>query len=192
MEADLAFENCVFLLTTKPPRTTLADLRRPGHRRRTVLFPRSCTFGSYTLSKANGLQPSSGHDARGRAESLLALRPPSRVTFGQDPNDLTNARGRLPIARTCSGLLCKSTRRIPASWSRPTAGEALINPTETTAVIETRGTERLSSQTLLDVRVSKAFRMPGDGWTCARTSSRRRHRGGGHQGRERAQPARGR
>ena len=54
-------------------------------------------FGSYTLSKAYGLQPSSGASAAGAQVSTVS--PPPPLTFGRDPNDLTNARGRLPNDR---------------------------------------------------------------------------------------------
>ena len=54
-------------------------------------------FGSYTFSRAYGLQASSGTTAAGAQVSTVA---PSRTcTFGRDPNDLTNARGRLPNDR---------------------------------------------------------------------------------------------
>ena len=59
-------------------------------------------FGSYTLSRAYGLQPSSGTTAAG-AQVATVGSPPGLfapgVTFGQDPNDLTNAGGRLPNDR---------------------------------------------------------------------------------------------
>jgi len=54
-------------------------------------------FGSYTLSRASGLQPSSGTTAAGSQVSTIAGAP--FLTFGQDPNSLTNARGRLPNDR---------------------------------------------------------------------------------------------
>ena len=49
---------------------------------------------------------------------------------------------------------------------KPWAKTALIHPIETTSkpvLIEPRGTQRLSSQTLLDVRVSRAFRFSDAG-----------------------------
>ena len=59
-------------------------------------------FGSYTLSRAYGLQPSSGTTAAG-AQVATVGSPPGLVappvTFGRDPNDLTNADGRLPNDR---------------------------------------------------------------------------------------------
>ena len=57
-------------------------------------------FGSYTFSRTSGLQPSSGTTAAGAQVSTIAPPPvPQGVTFGRDPNDLTNARGRLPNDR---------------------------------------------------------------------------------------------
>ena len=53
-------------------------------------------FGSYTLSRAYGLQPSSGTTAAGAQVSTVGSPP---IMFGRDPNDLTNARGRLPNDR---------------------------------------------------------------------------------------------
>ena len=47
-------------------------------------------FGSYTLSRSSGLQPSSGTMAAGAQVSTVAPPPaPQGVTFGRDPNDLT-------------------------------------------------------------------------------------------------------
>ena len=59
-------------------------------------------FGSYTLSRAYGLQPSSGTTAAGPQVATVGSPPATfapGVTFGQDPNDLTNASGRLPNDR---------------------------------------------------------------------------------------------
>ena len=53
-------------------------------------------FGSYTFSRASGLQASSGTTAAGPQASTVAA--PS-MPFGRDPNDLTNAHGRLPNDR---------------------------------------------------------------------------------------------
>ena len=53
-------------------------------------------FGSYTFSRTAGLQPWSGATAAGAQVSTVAPPPaPQGVTFGRDPNDLVNARGRL-------------------------------------------------------------------------------------------------
>jgi hypothetical protein len=52
-------------------------------------------FGSYTFSRAEGLQASNGVPAAGAQSSTIA----GNVLYGRDPNDLTNARGRLPNDR---------------------------------------------------------------------------------------------
>ena len=49
-------------------------------------------FGSYTLSRTSGLQPLQRDDCQRAQVSTIA---PSLI-FGRDPNDLTNAHGRLP------------------------------------------------------------------------------------------------
>ena len=54
-------------------------------------------FGSYTFSRVSGLQVSSGANAAGSQVSTIAGNP--YLTFGQDPNTLTHARGRLPNDR---------------------------------------------------------------------------------------------
>jgi len=53
--------------------------------------------GSYTYSRTNGLQVTSNGAADAQQSSTIA--GPSFGTFGQDPNDLTNATGRLPNDR---------------------------------------------------------------------------------------------
>jgi hypothetical protein len=53
-------------------------------------------FGSYTFSRTRGLQASSSTTAAGAQISSVLIVG----TFGRDPNDLTNAYGRLPNART--------------------------------------------------------------------------------------------
>jgi hypothetical protein len=54
-------------------------------------------FASYTVSKTTGLLPSSGTNAAGAQVSTVS--PPNNITFGRDPNDLTNAAGLLPNDR---------------------------------------------------------------------------------------------
>jgi hypothetical protein len=57
-------------------------------------------LASYTFSNAHGLQASSGATAAGTQASTVAPPPaPAGLTFGRDPNDLTNARGLLPNDR---------------------------------------------------------------------------------------------
>ena len=135
-------------------------------------------FGSYTLSRAYGLQPSNGTTAAGPQVATVASPPASfapGVTFGQDPNDLTNARGRLPndrphMARVMTSVDVPRTGLVVAAnlqhlSGKPWAMTALINPNENAkpVLIEPRGTRRLPSQTLLDVRVSRAFRFSDAG-----------------------------
>jgi hypothetical protein len=130
-------------------------------------------FGSYTLSRAYGLQPSSGTTAAG-AQVATVGSPPGLfappVTFGRDPNDLTNADGRLPndrpqIFRVMTSVDVRRTGFVVAAnlqhySGKPWAATALINPQDSQrrVLLEPRGTQRLPSQTLLDFRVSRAIR----------------------------------
>jgi hypothetical protein len=131
-------------------------------------------FGSYTLSRAYGLQPSSGTTAAGTQVATVGSPPASfapGVTFGQDPNDLINARGRLPndrphMLRVMTSVTVPRTGVIVAAnlqylSGKPWAKKALVNPNEGArpVLIEPRGSQRLSSQTLLDFRVSRGFRL---------------------------------
>ncbi len=131
-------------------------------------------FGSYTLSRAYGLQPSSGTTAAGTQVATVGSPPAAfapGVTFGQDPNNLTNARGRLPndrphMLRVMTSVDVPRTGFVIAAnlqllSGKPWAKTAFINPNESAraVLIESRGTQRLSSQTLLDFRVSRAFRL---------------------------------
>ena len=77
-------------------------------------------FGSYTLSRAYGLQPSSGTTAAGAQVSTVGSAAPT-VTFGRDPNDL-DQRARPAAKRSPAhvpGRWAASTCRVPASWSPP-------------------------------------------------------------------------
>jgi hypothetical protein len=130
-------------------------------------------FGSYTLSRTSGLQPSSGTTAGGAQVSTIA---PS-VTFGRDPNDLTNARGRLPGDRP-HALRAMGSMDVPRTGmviagsvqyfsGKPWAAIALVGLPQTNnqatqrVQLEPRGSRRLSSQALLDMRVSKTFSFGG-------------------------------
>jgi len=125
-------------------------------------------FGSYTLSKAYGLQPSSGTTAAG--PQISTVSPPQPLTFGRDPNDLTNARGRLPNDRPHI-FRARGTVDVPrtgfvvaASFQsfsgKPWAATALLplpqNPSYR-VLLEPRGSRRLSTQSLLDLRVSRTI-----------------------------------
>ena len=132
----------------------------------------------HVLSKAYGLQPSSGDDRRrraGRDRGLPARLVRSGVTFGQDPNDLTERprplTQRLPAhapdhdvcRRATHGLVLAANLQYLSG--KPWAKTALINPNESArpVMIEPRGSQRLSSQSLLDLRVSRAFGFGGIG-----------------------------
>lgn len=122
--------------------------------------------GSYTFSRAYGLQSSSGTTAAGAQVSTVA--PPQPSTFGRDPNDLTNAVGRLPndrphIARLTSAVdIPRTGVTIAAHFQyfsgKPWAASAVVSVPQNSQqriLIEPRGSRRLSSQSLLDFRVSR-------------------------------------
>ena len=126
-------------------------------------------FGSYTYSRATGLQVSSGASAAGPQASTIAGNP--YLTFGQDPNSLTNATGRLPndrphMFRVMGTLDVPRTGVVVAAnvqyvtgkpWAATT--QVLLPQGDQRILLETRGTRRLSSQTLVDLRVSKTLTM---------------------------------
>jgi hypothetical protein len=135
-------------------------------------------FGSYTLSRTSGLQASSGTTAGGAQVSTIAPPPiPQGVVFGRDPNDLTNARGRLPgdrphVFRVMGSVeLPRTAIVIAASMQyfsgKPWAATALVGLPQTNnqatqrVQLEPRGSRRLSSQALLDMRLSKTFSFGG-------------------------------
>jgi len=135
-------------------------------------------FGSYTFSRAYGLQPSGGTTAEGAQVSTVGAPPvafSAPVTFGRDPNDLINAGGRLAndrphMFRVMGSIDIPRTGVVFAAnlqclSGKPWAATALINPNDSQrrVLIEPRGTRRLPSQTLLDVRVSRAMRVSGLG-----------------------------
>jgi len=129
-------------------------------------------FGSYTWSRTYGLQPSSGAVAGAAQVSTVAPPPaPQGLVFGRDPNDLTNARGRLPndrphMFRTMASVDVPKTGLVVAAnlgyfSGKPWAGTTLLsvpqNPQQQRVLVEPRGARRLSSQTLLDVRLSRTI-----------------------------------
>ena len=125
-------------------------------------------FGSYTVSRTYGLQASSGTTAAGPQANTVAA--PS-MPFGRDPNDLTNARGRMPndrphIFRAMGAAKVPRTGVVIASnlqyfSGKPWAATAQIGlpQGDQRVLIEPRGTRRLSSQTLLDVRFTRTIRV---------------------------------
>jgi len=123
-------------------------------------------FGSYSYSRASGLQVSSGTSAAGEQLSTLT----SSGVFGQDPNDLHNARGRLAsdrphMLRVMSSLDLPGTGVVIAANFRYFSGKPWAASTQVTLpqgdrriLLEAPGSRRLSSQSLLDVRLSRALR----------------------------------
>jgi hypothetical protein len=125
-------------------------------------------FGSYTFSRVSGLQVSGGAKAEDPQVSTIAGNP--YLVFGEDPNSLTNARGRLPNDRP---HMLRVMGSVDVPWiglviagnaqyftGKPWAATALISPLpqgNQRVLIEPRGSRRLSSQTLVDLRVSKSF-----------------------------------
>jgi hypothetical protein len=123
-------------------------------------------FGSYTFSKATGLQASSGTTPGGAQLSTIAI---NSNTFGRDPNDLTNARGRLPndrphmfrvmgtveVPRT--GLMIATNFQYYTGKPWAATAQLTLPQGSQRIALEPRGTRRLSSQSLLDLRVSRTI-----------------------------------
>jgi hypothetical protein len=122
------------------------------------------TLVSYSLSEATGLQASQGLYSQNSAGGLQS--------FGRDPNDLINADGHLSNDRTHM-LRAQGTVMIPRidvtvgvnfqhltgkPWMAKTYVRGLPQGWRQ-VFLEPRGSRRLSSQTLLDVRLSKSFRL---------------------------------
>jgi len=128
-------------------------------------------FGSYTWSRASGLQVSSGATAAGSQVSTIAGTP--FLTFGQDPNSLTNARGRLPndrphMLRAMGSVDVPRTGFVVAAnvqhfSGKPWAATAQIAlpQSDQRILLEPRGSRRLSSQTLVDLRLSRTISLSG-------------------------------
>jgi hypothetical protein len=128
-------------------------------------------FGSYTWSRASGLQAASGASAAGSQVSTIAGAP--FLTFGQDPNSLTNARGRLPndrphMVRVMGSLDVPRTGLVVAANVQHFSGKPWAAATQVTLrqgdvriLLEPRGSRRLSSQTLVDLRLSRGFSLGG-------------------------------
>jgi hypothetical protein len=122
--------------------------------------------GSYTFSRASGLQASSGASASDPQVSTVAPAFPT-ATFGRDPNNLTNAFGRLPndrphmfrlmgtydVPRT--GLMIAGNLQYFSGKPWAASAQVALPQGDQRILLEPRGSRRLSSQTLLDVRVSK-------------------------------------
>ena len=131
-------------------------------------------LGSYTLARTMGLQASSGAGAADPQVSTVSPAFPT-VAFGRDPNNLTNAYGRLPndrphMFRLASAVDLPRTGFVVAAnfqyfSGKPWAATAQVAlpQGDQRILLEPRGTRRLSSQSLLDVRVSRSIRIRGAG-----------------------------
>jgi hypothetical protein len=123
--------------------------------------------GSYTYSRVTGLQAASNLPADAGQASTIAM--PEFLTFGQDPNDLTNAYGRLPNDRPHVFRVTGSVRlpwqgitvaaNVQHFSGKPWAAAAPVSLPQGSRkiLLEPRGTRRLSSQSLLDLRVAKSI-----------------------------------
>jgi hypothetical protein len=128
-------------------------------------------FGSYTYSRATGLQTSSGASAAAPQVSTIAGTP--YLTFGQDPNTLTNARGLMPndrphmlrvmgsvdVPRTGFAFAANVQHFSGKPWAASTQISLLQG--DQRILLEPRGTRRLSSQTLVDLRLSRPITLSG-------------------------------
>jgi outer membrane receptor protein involved in Fe transport len=125
---------------------------------------------SYTLSKADGLQASSGAPVgTGQFSSTFG----NATTFGRDPNSLTNATGPLPndrthVVRLMGSVEIPGTHLVVATNAQYLTGLPWAATTQialpqglTRVLLETPGTKRLTSQTLVDLRLSRAIDLPG-------------------------------
>jgi hypothetical protein len=130
-------------------------------------------LASYTLSRAYGLQASSGATAADPQVSTVAPAFPTAIAFGRDPNSLTNADGRLPNDRPHM-FRVMGTIDVPRTGfvvganlqyfsGKPWAATAQITlpQGDQRILLEPRGSRRLSSQSILDVRVSRTIPMGG-------------------------------
>jgi Carboxypeptidase regulatory-like domain len=130
-------------------------------------------FGTYTFSRVSGLQASNGSAAASAQVSSVAGA--TQLTFGQDPNSLINARGRLPndrphMFRVMGSVDVPRTGLVVAAnlqyfTGKPYAASAQLTLPQGSqrVLLEPPGSRRLSSQSLLDVRVSKTMAFGGVG-----------------------------
>jgi hypothetical protein len=166
----------VYVLTT-PPSARLFLLTNPGdyfvnydglvistERRMANGWQAS---GSYTYSQARGLLVSSASPADGAQVSS----PGPAGTFGRDPNNFTNAEGRLPndrphVFRVTGvyqvprvGMSVAGNLQIFSGKPWASTTQVSLPQGDQRILLEPLGTQRLSTQSLLDLRVSKTLRM---------------------------------
>ena len=123
--------------------------------------------GSYTFSRVIGLQAASGTTAAGAQLSTVA---PANM-FGSDPNNLTNAGGRLPndrphVLRISSivdvpriGVMVSANLQHFSGKPWAATAQVSLPQGDQRILLEERGSRRLSSQSILDLRVSKSVRL---------------------------------
>jgi hypothetical protein len=131
-------------------------------------------LASYTFSRTYGLQSSSGATAADPQVSTVAPAFPT-ATFGRDPNDLTNAYGRLPndrphmfrimgaidVPRTGFAVGANLQYFSGKPWAA--TAQVALPQGDQRILLEPRGSRRLPSQTLLDARVSRTIHFGGLG-----------------------------
>jgi Carboxypeptidase regulatory-like domain len=130
-------------------------------------------FGTYTFSRVSGLQASNGSAAAGAQVSSVAGA--TQLTFGQDPNSLINARGRLPndrphMFRVMGSVDVPRTGLVIAAnlqyfTGKPYAASAQLTLPQGSqrVLLEPPGSRRMSSQSLLNLRVSRTLIFGGLG-----------------------------
>jgi hypothetical protein len=130
-------------------------------------------FGTYTFSRVSGLYASSGAAAAGAQVSSIAGA--TQLTFGQDPNSLINARGRLPndrphMFRAMGSVDVPRTGFVLGAnlqyfTGKPYAASAQLTLPQGSqrVLLEPAGSRRLSSQTLLNLRASRTIAFGGLG-----------------------------
>jgi hypothetical protein len=130
-------------------------------------------FVTYTFSRVSGLQASSGSAAAGVQVSSVAGA--TQLTFGQDPNSLTNALGRLPndrphMFRVMGSVDVPGTGLVVAANLQHFSGKPYAASAQLTlpqgsqrVLLEPPGSRRMSSQSLLNLRVSRRLTFAGVG-----------------------------
>jgi hypothetical protein len=131
-------------------------------------------LASYTLSRSYGLQASSGATAADPQVSTVAPAFPN-TTFGRDPNSLTNADGRLPndrphmfrvtgtidVPRT--GFMVGANLQYFSGKPWAATAQIALPQGDQRILLEPRGSRRLSSQSILDLRISRTIHTGGFG-----------------------------
>jgi hypothetical protein len=128
---------------------------------------------SYMFSRTSGMLVTSNQPVAEPQFSTIAR--PNALTFGQDPNDLTNADGRLANDRP---HVFRAMAVVQLPWQdvlvganlqtfsgRPWAAVGMVRLSQTgnqptqRVLLEPKGTRRLSPASLLDLRVARTFRI---------------------------------